>query len=109
MATTRTITLIDETRPVAVDAVVDGDGVRLAPAALGSALGWELRPQGLCRGDVCVPVRDRAALLRQDGIDLAALAALLDRPLALDAAEGVVVLGASAGERAARLASTDAP
>ena len=104
-----TVTLIDETRPHALDAVVRGDAIRVAPDAVARALGWELKPQGLCRDDTCIPVRERDALLDRDGIDLATLALLLDRPLAVDGAEGVAVLGTSAGTRAARLGSLEAP
>ena len=104
-----TVTLIDETRPHALDAVVRGDAIRVAPDAVARALGWKLKPQGLCRDDTCIPVRERDALLDRDGIDLATLALLLDRPLAVDGAEGVAVLGTSAGTRAARLGSLEAP
>jgi hypothetical protein len=104
-----TITLVDESRAARIDAVVHGDAIRIAPAAVASALGWEVKPQGLCRGGVCIPVRDRAALVAADGVDLGALARLLDRPLAAAPAEGIAVLGASAGERSGRLASMDAP
>jgi hypothetical protein len=109
MPTVAAFTLIDENRSHAVDATVRGDAVRVAPEAIARALGWELKSQGLCRDDTCIPVRERDALVDRDGIDLATLARLLDRPLALDAAEGVAVLGASAGVRAGRLASLDAP
>jgi hypothetical protein len=102
-------TLLDEARPVTLDAPVAGDEVRLAPADVASALGWELRPQGLCRGERCVPVPPGTLLVRRDGVDLATLAALLRRPLALDAAERAACLGAAADERAERLASLDAP
>jgi len=105
----RTLTLIDDGRPRTVEAVVLGDAIHLSPAALERTLGWELKPQGLCRGETCVPVRDRAALVHQDGIDLGTLARLLDRPLAAEAAEGVAVLGAAASDRAQRLAAMDAP
>jgi hypothetical protein len=105
----RLVTLIDETRPVTVEGVVRDDGIRLSPAAVEQALGWQLEPEGLCKDETCVPVRDRAALLDTDGIDLAALARLLDRPLAIEPSEGVAVLGGSATDRAARLAAMDAP
>ncbi len=105
----RTLTLIDDGRPRTVEAVVQGDAIHLSPAALEQALGWELKPQGLCRGETCVPVRDRAALVHEDGIDLGTLARLLDRPLAAEAAEGVAVLGACASDRAQRLAAMGAP
>jgi hypothetical protein len=105
----RTLTLIDESRPATVDAVFRGDTIRLAPATVERTLGWQLKSEGLCQGDTCVPVRDPAALLDGDGIDLRTLATLLDRPLALDADEGVAVLGASAADRSHRLASLEAP
>lgn len=102
-------TLLDDGRVLTVDATVTADGgVRLAPAAL-DALGWKLRPEGLCRDATCVPIRDRGALETPDGIDLAALAALLDRPLAVDAETATAALGASAAERGARLRSLEAP
>ena len=105
----RSLVLIDESRPVTVDAVLRGDSVRLSPAVVERALGWELKPDGLCRGDTCVPVRERAALVDGDGIELGALARVLDRPLATDVDEGVAVLGASAADRSHRLASMEAP
>jgi len=104
-----TFTLIDEIRAHAVDATIRGDTVHVAPEGVARALGWELKPQGLCLDDTCIPVRERDALVDRDGIDLATLARLLDRPVALDAAERVAVLGASADTRAGRLASLEAP
>ncbi len=105
----RTLTLIDAGQPLTVEAAVHGDAIRVSTDALEQTLGWELKPEGLCRAGTCVPVRDRAALVHEDGIDLAALARLLDRPLAVEADEGVAVLGAPATERAHRLASMEAP
>ena len=102
-------TLLDETRAVPVDATVAADGIRLAPAAVRDALGWELKPQGLCKDETCVPVPPSAALVRDDGIDLETLAGLLGRPLALDAAENAACLGVAATDRARTLASLDAP
>lgn len=106
---TRPTTLIDESRPATVDAIVRGDGIRLSADAVRQALGWQLKPEGLCKDETCIPVRNRAALLDADGIDLAALAGLLDRPLAAEPGEGVAVLGGSATDRAARLAAMHAP
>jgi hypothetical protein len=84
-------------------------GVRLSPSDVTATLGWELKPQGLCRGSLCIPVRDAATLSTADGIDLAALAELLSRPLALDVGERVAYLAASATERGAQLATLRAP
>ena len=101
--------VVDDGRASEVDATLAPDGVRLAPDAVHAALGWALQPQGLCRGDACLPVRPEHGLVRDDGVDLAALAERLDRPLALDVDERIAWLGASAAERGARLRSLDAP
>jgi hypothetical protein len=93
----------------ALDASVEGERVFVAPAALARATGWMLKPEGLCRESVCVPVRDRAALAGPEGVDLAAFAAALGRPLALDLAERSAALGTAAVDRAAALASLEAP
>src|SRR5262249_20682613 len=75
--------------------VTQGDGettsitMLLAPEALEAATGWDLRAEGLCRGDVCVPRRDGDGLLVDDRVDLAAFAALLHRPLAYDPGVGI--------------------
>jgi len=109
MAAAEMFTLIDGDRVVALRASRGGDAVQIAPEILRDATGWELKPEGLCRGDVCVPVRDRAALAGDGGVDLAAFARALDRPLALDIAERAAALGTSAAERSARLATLEAP
>ena len=89
-----------------VPASTDGDRVRIAPEDLRDALGWELKPQGLCKDDRCIPLPSSAA---GDGLDLATLADLLGRPLALDLAERAACLGVAAAERARDLTSLDAP
>ncbi len=102
-------TLIDETRSHAIDATVQNGRVLLTPETIRDALGWSLEERGLCRGDSCVPVRDRDALVGSEGIDLETLARNLDRPLALDLDGGVAALAASSEERSARLQTLEAP
>jgi hypothetical protein len=105
--------LIDADRPQSTETAISvsrpGGKLRMSAADAQAALGWTLEPEGLCRGEVCMPVRDRAGLVSGDGIDLEALASLLGRPLARDDGERMAVLGVSATERAARLASLEAP
>ncbi len=62
------------------------------------SLGWELKPKGLCRGDVCVPLGDHPSIH--------ALAAVLRRPLVEDAQHGLWALGSGAGRA---LATAKAP
>jgi len=103
------LTLLDEERPVEVPATIANGKVRLAPPQLHAALGWELKPQGFCKGDLCVPASGEPDLVTGDGVDLAGFATLLRRPLVLDLDERIASLGASADERSARLASLEAP
>lgn len=100
-------TLIDESRSIETTARVADGKVSLSPDAVRTALGWELEPAGLCRGEVCIPVRNDG--IGDDGIDLDALAKALGRPLALDADNGAAALGASANERREQFESLDAP
>jgi hypothetical protein len=102
------ITLIHEGRPVELDARVGDDAVHVSPEGLASALGWKLEAHGLCYGDVCVPVRD-PGVRGPEGIDLGALARAIGRPFVLDAAEGVAAIGSAAADRAAAIASLEAP
>jgi hypothetical protein len=104
------VTIIeDETRTV--EATVDGDGVLIEPGRLGDALGWELKAEGLCRGDVCVPVRDPAGLRPADAgrLDLAAVAAALGRPVVVDAQAGLAAVALPAEQRRQALESLQAP
>lgn len=89
--------LIDE-REVEVDADLDGDRVLVSADDLRSATGWELKPEGLCRGPVCVPWRSPDG----DLVDLAAVARALGR--AFVHADGVAALAGdpmAAGQRSA--------
>ena len=104
-----TFTVLDDGRATAVEATVEGERVRISPAGLTSALGWELKPEGLCRGPVCVPLRKSPELVAADGVDLAAFAQAVGRPLALDPSERVAYVGVAAGDRARELASLEAP
>jgi hypothetical protein len=111
-ASTESFRLVDDGREVSVTADVRNGRVLVAPDALKSELGWELKPEGLCKGEICVPVRDRAALLPDAGngrVDLSAFASLLGRPLAIEADARVASLGVAATDRASQLATLEAP
>ena len=107
--TEREFTIIDGGTPVEVRATVEGGAVRLTPDAVRTALGWELKEQGLCRDSTCIPLPPSLAAGANEGIDIAVLARLLGRPLALDVDEGAACLGIGAQERARVLASLEAP
>jgi len=77
---------------------IDGERVLLDADALGRLSGWQLKPEGLCRDEVCVPVRD-AELVVDGAVDVARFAAALARPVVVDAAHGVVALGERSADR----------
>ncbi|MBL6952137.1 MAG: redoxin domain-containing protein [Alphaproteobacteria bacterium] len=88
-----------------------GDGLWLTPDQAAAATGWSLRPEGLCRGDVCVPVPKgrEAAFVADDRVNLAAFWAHLGMPAAHSGDGDVWVLGEAADDRAASLRSLEAP
>jgi hypothetical protein len=94
---------------VVVDGDVVDDRVLVTPDALTGALGWTLKPEGLCRDDVCVPVRDRNALLVGDRIDLAAATDALGRPTVVDADAAIVAVALDREQRRSALESLTAP
>jgi hypothetical protein len=92
-----------------VDALVDGGRVLVAPASLPEALGWTLKPEGLCRDDVCVPVPDRDSRFGGDRLDVAAVAGALGRSAVVDADAGLVAVALDAEQRRDALRMLTAP
>jgi hypothetical protein len=102
------ITVVSD-REATVEGFRDGDSLLMPESTLDAAAGWELKPQGLCQGDVCVPVRDRSALGPAGLIDVGALGATLHRPVAVEAEHGLAVMGTAAGAAAESMQSLRAP
>jgi AhpC/TSA family len=98
-----------------VTAAVDADAARgglwLGGADLKRVSGWEYRPDGFCRGEVCVPVPDARKSEFVDGgrYNLAALTSLLGQPVVADAEFNAWCFGAAASERKRMLTSLNAP
>jgi hypothetical protein len=92
-----------------VDADIDDGRVLVDAARLPDALGWELKPEGLCRDDICVPVRDQATLFVDDRVDVARVAAALGRPAVVDGDARVVSVALPAEERRRALDALVAP
>ena len=106
------VTLLTETGEVAAPrARAEGERLWLPEADLEPVTGWSLRPEGFCRGDVCVPLPAgrRADLVRAGHVDVGALWRHLGKPVLRSAAGDAWVLGESARDRSAPLESLDAP
>jgi hypothetical protein len=77
----------------------------LSPDDLQAATGWELKPEGACRDERCVPMPDLAV---SDGrVDVADFARRMGMPVAHDEAHGLWALGPESGGRV--LASAEFP
>ncbi len=66
------------------------------PAELERRTGWQIKPQGACKGDRCVPLPASAT----DRIDARKLSERLGMPLVHDEPSGLWCLGPEAGGRA---------
>ena len=86
---------------------VDGAAM-IAAGDLDAALGWTLKPEGLCRGDVCVPLRDQT-FGDSDQLDVAMVAHTLGQPIVVDASRGVAAIGTAASSRIEQMATLQAP
>ena len=85
--------LLDLGRETEVEAKLTGGVAWVGAEGVKAALGWDLRPEGLCRDDVCIPVTAKSDLVGSEGLSLGALAELIHRPLAVSFEEGVAYLG----------------
>jgi hypothetical protein len=92
-----------------VEATAHNDRLLIDPGDLPKALGWELKPAGLCRDGVCVPVRDPAALFRDGKLDVGAVAGALGRPAVVDAPAGIAAVALAAERRQQALDGLRAP
>jgi hypothetical protein len=102
-------TIIDEGKPRELTATVEGSRAFISPDDLSAALGWQLKPEGLCRDAACYPVPPSLDLVVDNRIDLESFAALIGRPLAMSIEHRVAALGTSAEARADSMESLAAP
>lgn len=80
---------------------------QVSPADFADRTGWDAKPQGLCRGEVCVPA---PGSLRDDGtLDVEVAAARLGMPVVHDDQHGVWSIGpaTASGKALATAAAAD--
>ena len=73
------------------------------------ATGWVLKPEGLCKRDLCLPVRNVAAISDGAAIDVAEFARVTERNMVIDESRNVMAIGEHASSRAKSMATLDAP
>ena len=68
--------------------------LKVDPKSFEARTGWAIKPEGACKGDICVPLPAGAA---EGGfLDAAVLSERLGMPLVLDEATGIQALGPEA-------------
>lgn len=112
--TTQTV-LYQDRETSAVAAPPETDNLWLNLPELGAATGWELKPEGVCKDEICIPVPTarRELLLRDEPhatmFNLSEFARLIRQPLAHDEKLGVWYFGRPGWEWKSRLESREAP
>ena len=102
------VTVAYEDRVVSLEGEPGDAALRVAGDELARTLGWEVKPEGLCRGPLCIP--RRGDLVRPDGaVDLAALARLRGQAAVCDDERRTWVFGPAAESRAGGTPSLEAP
>jgi hypothetical protein len=109
-------TIIYEDRPAqTVEAWAEGDALWLSLADVANTTGWELKPEGVCRDELCVPIpagRSDEFLHKEGNVDwlnLSEFARYIEQPLAVDAKHAVWSFGTRPEERENRLTGSIAP
>jgi hypothetical protein len=96
-------------------AEAEGDALWITLPELTATTGWQLKPEGVCKDEICVPVPDarRASVLRERPsgalLNLTEFARLIEQPVAHDAQSSAWYFGPPGWEWRARLGSRQAP
>jgi peroxiredoxin len=101
-----TITLLD------VDGaahLLGGTTVSVDAGQLAAATGWVIKPEGLCRREVCVPLLDRAVVAPDGQVVLAQWAEALGCQIVVDTDHDVVALAPAAHSAAPLAVGSEAP
>jgi hypothetical protein len=87
------------------------DRLWLNREVLSELTGWQLKPEGLCKREVCTPLDPAAAetLIEGDWVHASGLWESLGRPVLCDADATTWMLGEAAADRSRELESLEAP
>ena len=76
-------------------------------ASFAAGTGWELKPEGACKGEICVPLPDDA--VRDGAVDVIGVAERLGMPLVRDEGAALWALGPASGPTGRALTTAIAP
>jgi len=93
--------------PTAEHDVAVRDGLWMSPADSEKVTGWTLKPEGMCRAELCVPLP--ASAVGTNEVDVAVFWKKLGGPVIASDQRDVWALGAPAEERNAALEGLEAP
>lgn len=90
---------------------IPGNPLWLNREELEAACGWQLKPEGFCKDDICVPLPagQEEEYLRDDAVNVSSLWLLLGKPAVADPAGETWVLEEGAQTRNDTLLSLQAP
>ena len=86
-----------------------GERWLMEPGAFEALTGWTLKPEGMCRGNVCAPIYQRDEVISDGMVDLVGAAPVIRHSAVVDSKRGVAALGASAAVRGEEMTSLQAP
>lgn len=94
---------------MAVDFAPNFGEFAVSLADFARATGWQLKPQGLCIDEICVPVREANRLTEGASIDLVEFARVTKQNIVFDRQRQVAALGERADSRSDSMSSLLAP
>jgi len=104
-------TVLTTTRETQAAARASSSELWLNASEAEAATGWTMKPEGFCKGDLCVPIPPgrETEFVHNDEINAAALWALMGKPVATSPTGDVWFLGEDAQTRNEALLSLEAP
>jgi hypothetical protein len=109
---TATTIIYADTAAEVANASVQGDNLWLPLDAVHRTTGWQLKPEGVCKGDVCVPIpphRHDEFVRADKSFNLAEFARHLGQAVVHDDAHGVWFFGEATEARRNHLLTLEAP
>lgn len=104
-------TVLYQGRRITLEETGSGDHLLIRPEDLSRINGFELKPEGACYEDLCIPLKDEF-FVEQGGrrwFDLTAFAELLEQPSVADAQARVWSFAEIPAKRAAMMVDAQAP